>query len=63
LVLDATSRLCARGRVEAAGAREAITADLARAADRQFDTFRHSLHATAALRALMQATQASQATA
>jgi carbon-monoxide dehydrogenase medium subunit len=63
LVLDATSRLCARGRAEAAGAREAIAADLARAADRQFDTFRHSLHATAALRALMQATQASQATA
>jgi carbon-monoxide dehydrogenase medium subunit len=58
LVLDATSRLCARGRVGAAAAREAIAADLARAADRQFDTFRHSLHATAALRALTQATQA-----
>jgi carbon-monoxide dehydrogenase medium subunit len=60
LVLEATSRLCARGRVEAAAAREAIAADLARvAADRQFDQFRRSLHATAALRALSQATQAS----
>jgi carbon-monoxide dehydrogenase medium subunit len=58
LVLEATSRLCARGRMDAAAAREAIATDLARAAYRQFDTFRHSLHATAALRALMQATQA-----
>ena len=58
LILDATSRLCARGGPEAAAAREAIAADLGRAADRQFDAFRHSLHATAALRALTQATQA-----
>jgi aerobic carbon-monoxide dehydrogenase medium subunit len=58
LVLEATSRLCARGRVDAGAAREAIAADLARAADRQFDTFHRSLHATAALRALTQATQA-----
>jgi carbon-monoxide dehydrogenase medium subunit len=58
LVLDATSRLCARGRVDSGAAREAIAADLARAADRQFDTFHRSLHATAALRALTQATQA-----
>ena len=57
LVLEATSRLCARGRVDAGAAREAIAADLARAADRQFDTFHRSLHATAALRALTQATQ------
>src|SRR5439155_12205824 len=56
LVLEATSRLCARGRVDAGAAREAIAADLARAADRQFDTFHRNLHATAALRALTQAT-------
>src|SRR5947208_3061055 len=37
---------------------DATAADLARAADRQFDTFHRSLHATAALRALTQATQA-----
>jgi len=58
LILDATSRLSARGRVDAAAAREAIAADLARVADRQLDEFRHSLHATAALRALTQATEA-----
>src|SRR5205814_6144415 len=44
LVLEATSRLCARGRGDAGRAREAIAADLARAADRQFDTFHRSLH-------------------
>ena len=37
LILETTSRLCARGHPEAAAAREAIAADLARAADRQFD--------------------------
>jgi len=58
LILEATSRLCGRGRAEPAAAREAVAADLARAADRQFDAFRHSLHATAALRALTQATEA-----
>ena len=60
LVLEATSRLCARGRVEPNAACEAIAADLARATDRQFDQFRRSLHATAALRALTQAMQVTQ---
>jgi hypothetical protein len=63
LILDATSRLAARGMPDPKAAREAIAADLARAADRRFDSFRQSLHATAALRALIQATQATQATA
>ena len=58
LVLEATSRLCSRGRAETGAAREAIAADLARASARQFDSFRRSLHATAALRALAQATRA-----
>ena len=63
LILDATSRFAARGTPDPKAAREAIAADLARAADRQFDSFRQSLHATAALRALTQATRAAQATA
>ena len=57
LVLDTASRFCSRGRGDAEAAREAIAADLARAGDRQFDNFRRTLHATAALRALTQALQ------
>jgi carbon-monoxide dehydrogenase medium subunit len=55
LVLDHASRLCARGSLDRGAAQDAIAADLARAADRQFDDFRHNLHAVAALRAVTQA--------
>src|SRR5437588_542278 len=55
LILDNASRLCARGSLDRTAAQDAIAADLARAADRQFDDFRHNLHAVAALRAVTQA--------
>jgi carbon-monoxide dehydrogenase medium subunit len=55
LVLADATRLCAGSSFDKTAAREAIAADLARAADRQFDDFRHNLHAVAALRAVTQA--------
>ncbi len=55
LILDDASRLCAGGRLDHPAARDAIAADLARAADRQFDDFHRNLHAVAALRAMVQA--------
>src|SRR5260370_36318902 len=55
LVLDDASRLCAGGSLDRTAARDAIAADIARAADRQFDDFHRHLHAVAALRAVTQA--------
>jgi carbon-monoxide dehydrogenase medium subunit len=55
LILDNASRLCAGSSFDKTAARDAIAADLARAADRQFDDFHRSLHAVAALRAMVQA--------
>jgi carbon-monoxide dehydrogenase medium subunit len=55
LILDNATRLCVGGAVDHAAARNAIAADLARVADRQFDDFRRNLHAVAALRAMTQA--------
>src|SRR5207253_2802410 len=49
LILDNASRLCARGSLDRGAAQNAIAADLARAADRQFDSFHRSIHAVAAL--------------
>jgi len=55
LILDHATRLCVGGALDPAAARNAIAADLARVADRQFDDFRRNLHAVAALRAMTQA--------
>jgi carbon-monoxide dehydrogenase medium subunit len=55
LILDDASRLCTGGSLDRTAARDAIAADLARAADRQFDDFHRNLHAVAALRAIVQA--------
>ncbi len=55
LVLDEASLLCAGGRFDADAFRLAISADLDRAGDRQFETFHRDLHATSALRAIRQA--------
>ena len=54
LILDNASRLCTRGSLDRGAAQNAIAADLARAADRQFDDFHRSIHAVAALRAVTQ---------
>src|SRR5205809_4599009 len=55
LILDNATRLYVGGALDHAAARNAIAADLARVADRQFDDFRRNLHAVAALRAMAQA--------
>jgi aerobic carbon-monoxide dehydrogenase medium subunit len=55
LVLDDTSQLLANG--EHRVLREAVTADLDRAADRHFDEFQRNLHAVAAMRAVHQVLQ------
>jgi carbon-monoxide dehydrogenase medium subunit len=55
LILDNATRLCVVNSFGRTTAQEAIAADIARAADRQFDDFHRSLHAVAALRAMAQA--------
>ncbi len=55
LVLDETSRLVSVGGGEEI--RNAIAADLDRAADRHFDEFQRNLHAVAAMRAVQQVLQ------
>jgi aerobic carbon-monoxide dehydrogenase medium subunit len=55
LVLAEASASLAAGRYDADLLRAAIVADLARAADRQFDDFQRNLHSVAALRAARQA--------
>jgi carbon-monoxide dehydrogenase medium subunit len=55
LVLDDTSRLVSNGGRE--DMRNAVTADLNRAADRHFDEFQRNLHTVAAVRALRQVLQ------
>ncbi len=52
LVLDATSQLVAEGR--RGEIRDAMGADLDRAADRHFDEFQRNLHTVAAMRAVQQ---------
>ncbi len=55
LMLDAAARLISNGERE--DMRNAIAADLDRAADRHFDEFQRNLHAVAAMRAVQQALQ------
>jgi aerobic carbon-monoxide dehydrogenase medium subunit len=55
LVLDETSRLVANGGQQ--NLREAVAADLERAADRYFDEFQRHLHEVAAMRAVQQVLQ------
>jgi aerobic carbon-monoxide dehydrogenase medium subunit len=55
LVLDETSRLVANGGQQ--NLREAVAADLERAADRYFDEFQRNLHEVAAMRAVQQVLQ------
>jgi carbon-monoxide dehydrogenase medium subunit len=55
LVLDTTSRLISNGKRE--DIRNAVAADLDRAADRHFDEFQRNLHTVAAMRAVQQALQ------
>ncbi len=55
LVLDETSRLVSRGGADEL--RNAVAADLDRAADRHFDEFQRNLHTVAAMRAVQQVLQ------
>lgn len=55
LVLDDTSELVANGGRQ--DSRDAVTADLDRAADRHFDEFQRNLHIVAAMRAVQQVLQ------
>jgi carbon-monoxide dehydrogenase medium subunit len=55
LVLDETSRLVSSGAREEM--RNAVAADLDRAADRHFDEFQRDLHMVAAMRAVRQVLQ------
>ena len=55
LVLDGTSRLVSNGQRE--DMRNAVAADLDRAADRHFDEFQRNLHTVAAMRAVRQVLQ------
>ena len=55
LVLDDTSRLVSKGKLE--NMRNAVAADLDRAADRHFDEFQRNLHTVAAMRAVQQVLQ------
>jgi carbon-monoxide dehydrogenase medium subunit len=55
LVLDHTSRLVSDGERE--NMRNAVAADLDRAADRHFDEFQRNLHLVAAMRAVQQVLQ------
>jgi carbon-monoxide dehydrogenase medium subunit len=55
LVLDETSRLVSSGGRDEL--RNAVAADLDRAADRHFDEFQHNLHTVAAMRAVRQVLQ------
>jgi carbon-monoxide dehydrogenase medium subunit len=55
LVLDDTSRLVSNGERE--DMRNAVAADLDRAADRHFDEFQRNLHTVAAMRAVRQVLQ------
>ncbi len=56
LVLSQTATALAAGSPDAEMLRQAIAADLDRAADRHFDAFQRNLHGVAALRAVRQAT-------
>src|SRR5438105_1205697 len=55
VVLDDTSRLVSKGELE--NMRNAVAADLDRAADRHFDEFQRNLHTVAAMRAVQQMLQ------
>ena len=55
LMLDKTSQLVSNGVRD--GVRDAVAADLNRAADRHFDEFQRQLHAVAAMRAVQQMLQ------
>ncbi len=56
LVLDQASQSFTESRLDSATLRNAIAADLDRAADRHFDEFQHNLHRVAAMRAVHQVT-------
>ena len=57
LPLAEAARLLAQGAAERGRLREAVAADLDRAADRGFDEFQRNLHEAAAMRAIMQVLQ------